>query len=111
MKPVGGISVVSDLALQPQTLARAGFAIHGSLTSLTGLQCGITDSTDLTDGAAAADRYTVMVLTLSGEPTPPLPDVPGRRCHGLAGDPHDRLREQWEQDHQKLAPGWWGPRP
>lgn len=53
MTPVSVVSAVSDLALRSLALTRARFAIHGSLTSLTWLQCGITDFTDNTDRWAA----------------------------------------------------------
>lgn len=49
MTVVSVVSAVSDLALRSRSLTRARFAIHGSLTSLTWLQCGITDFTDTTD--------------------------------------------------------------
>ena len=93
MTLVSVVSAVSDLSLRSQTLTRARFAIHGSLTSLTWLQCGITDFTDNTD------RWNQMILVLSGESVPLLPPLPGVRHRAPPTDDSDPVAEQWDREH------------
>jgi hypothetical protein len=68
MTLVSVVSAVSDLALRSLSLTRARFAIHGSLTSLTWLQCGITDFTDKTDGTPPPAMWWQLVREVQGQP-------------------------------------------
>ena len=54
-----------------------------------------------------ADRFDLMVSTLTGEPLPEPPPLPGRVHRAPIPDGRDPLAEQHDALEVRLPPGWW----